>query len=86
VKKEETQKENDEWLQRGRQKMRVPKARVSSTLSLKGRKCMKPEALHHTKPSVEVDECHPQHVCSTLNLLLAEGNVSLSHTVGRQSF
>jgi hypothetical protein len=33
VKKEETQKENGEWLQIGRQKMKVPKARVSGTLS-----------------------------------------------------
>jgi hypothetical protein len=78
VKKKKKEKENDKWLRIGRQQMRVPKARVSSTLSLKGRKCMKPEALQHTKPSVEVNECHPQHVCSTLNLLLAKGNVFLS--------
>jgi len=47
---------------------------------------MKPEALQHTNPSVEVKECHLQHVCSTLNLLLAEGNVFLSYTVSHQPF
>jgi hypothetical protein len=38
VKKKKKEKENDKWLQIGRQKMRVRKARVSSILSLKGRK------------------------------------------------
>jgi hypothetical protein len=64
VKKKKKEKENDKWLQIGRQKTRVPKARVSSILSLKGRKRMKPEALQQTKPSVEVNECHSQHVMS----------------------
>jgi hypothetical protein len=34
----EKEEENDKWLQKGRQKMKVRKAGVSSILSLKGRK------------------------------------------------